>query len=108
VYPEGTTYVGDEVRAFSPGAFAAARGLPVDIVPVGFAYDADAGVEYFHTSFVEHLERVASRRRTRVVVCVGEPFPAEGKSTELAARAEEAVRTLVAQARAQHQAQTAP
>jgi 1-acyl-sn-glycerol-3-phosphate acyltransferase len=43
VYPEGTTYIGDDVRAFSPGAFAAARGLAVDIVPVGLAYDANAG-----------------------------------------------------------------
>ncbi|MBK6807309.1 MAG: 1-acyl-sn-glycerol-3-phosphate acyltransferase [Sandaracinaceae bacterium] len=102
VYPEGTTYIGDDVRAFSPGAFAAARGLPVDIVPVGLAYDANAGVEYFHTPFLEHLERVAARRRTRVVLCVGEPFPAEGKSADLAARAEREVQALVLHARALH------
>lgn len=105
VYPEGTTYIGDEVRPFSPGAFAAARGLPVDIVPVGLAYDANAGVEYFHTPFMEHLERVAARPRTRVVVCVGEPFPADGKSADLAARAEREVQALVLQARALHNQQ---
>ena len=105
VYPEGTTFIGDEVRPFSPGAFAAARGLPVDIVPVGLAYDANAGVEYFHTPFIEHLERIAARPRTRVVVCVGEPFPAEGKSAGLAARAEREVQALVLHARALHNQQ---
>lgn len=105
VYPEGTTFIGDEVRPFSPGAFAAARGLPVDIVPVGLAYDANAGVEYFHTPFIEHLERIAARPRTHVVVCVGEPFPAEGKSADLAARAEREVQALVLHARALHNQQ---
>lgn len=105
VYPEGTTYIGDEVRPFSPGAFAAARGLPVDIVPVGLAFDADAGVEYFHTPFIEHLERIAARPRTRVVVCVGEPFPADGRSADLAARAQREVQALVLQARALHNQQ---
>jgi 1-acyl-sn-glycerol-3-phosphate acyltransferase len=100
VYPEGTTYIGDEVRPFLPGAFAAARGLPVDIVPVGLAYDA--GVEYFHTPFIAHLEQVAVRPRTRVVLTAGEPFPADGKSADLALRAHDAVQALVHQARAQH------
>ncbi|MCA9536304.1 MAG: 1-acyl-sn-glycerol-3-phosphate acyltransferase [Myxococcales bacterium] len=102
VYPEGTTYIGDEVRPFLPGAFAAARGLPVDIVPVGLAYDA--GVEYFETPFVTHLEQVAARPRTHVVVRVGEPFPAEGKTTELALRAQRAVQALVDEARVSHRA----
>ena len=72
------------------------------MLPVGLAYDH--GVEYFHTSFMTHLEQVAARPRTRVVVEVGQPFPAEGKSAELAERAQQEVQALVTRARARHQA----
>ncbi len=102
VYPEGTTYVGDEVRPFLAGAFAAARGLDAQIVPVGLAYDH--GVEYFHTTFTEHLRRVAARPTTRVVMKVGEPFLANAKSGELAAEAQRRVQGLVDQARSTHSA----
>jgi 1-acyl-sn-glycerol-3-phosphate acyltransferase len=50
VFPEGTTLAGDEVRPFQQGAFAAARGLPVEIVPVGIAYPP--GSEFLDESSV--------------------------------------------------------
>jgi 1-acyl-sn-glycerol-3-phosphate acyltransferase len=70
VFPEGTTYEGDEVRPFFPGAIAAAKGLDVEVVPVGLAYPP--GAEFHEESFVAHLASTAGRAHTRVVVCVGE------------------------------------
>src|SRR4051794_22212446 len=42
VYPEGTTFSGDEVRPFRSGAFLAAERTGAEIVPVGIAYEGDA------------------------------------------------------------------
>lgn len=98
VFPEGTTFRGDEVRPFKPGAFAAARGLDVDVVPVGLAYPS--GVEYVGIDFVTHLRDVASRPRTDVALVVGTPFSAKSaKSSELAERAQSDVAELVVRAR---------
>jgi 1-acyl-sn-glycerol-3-phosphate acyltransferase len=69
VFPEGTTLAGDTVRAFQSGAFVAARGLPVEIVPVGIAYQP--GSEFLDESFLQHMTRVASRPVTRVACTVG-------------------------------------
>jgi lyso-ornithine lipid O-acyltransferase len=69
MFPEGTTFGGDQVRVFHPGVFGALRGLQVEIVPVGLAYEP--GIEWLDESFAEHLNRTAGRRRTRVVACVG-------------------------------------
>src|SRR6478609_5701447 len=41
VYPEGTTFAGDEVRPFRAGAFLAAQRAGAEIVPVGIAYGGD-------------------------------------------------------------------
>jgi lyso-ornithine lipid O-acyltransferase len=98
VFPEGATFVGDEVRPFLPGAFVAARGLGAEIVPVGLAYPE--GLEYVGVPFVEHVRAVASRPRTRVGVHVGAPFPADGKPAALAERAQMMVQSLVHSARA--------
>jgi 1-acyl-sn-glycerol-3-phosphate acyltransferase len=69
VFPEGTTLAGDEVRPFQQGAFAAARGLDVEIVPVGIAYPP--GSEFLDESFGQHMTRMARRPRTEVVCVVG-------------------------------------
>lgn len=99
VFPEGSTFRGDEVRTFRAGAFAAARGLDVDIVPVGLAYPP--GVEYVDMSFVEHVATVAGRRRTPVTVVFGEPLTNEGRKTaEVAATCQTRVQGLVGEARA--------
>ena len=102
VFPEGTTYRGDEVRPFLAGAFAAARGLDVEVVPVGLAYPP--GTEYVDTDFVSHVRGVAARPQTPVCVQIGAPFAMEGRAGEVAAEAREAVQALVEKARARLEA----
>lgn len=100
-FPEGTTLEGDEVRPFLGGAFAATRGLEVDIVPVGLAYDP--GVEWVgETSFAGHLSALAARDATGVVGVVGAPFESRGSAASLALRARAEVEALVREARARY------
>lgn len=98
IFPEGATFAGDEVQPFHAGAFIAARGLDVEIVPVGLAYPH--GVEYVDVSFVEHVEELARRPHTRVGIAFGEPFLAEGRPAALAEHAHGVVQSLVREARA--------
>ncbi len=98
IFPEGATFAGDDVQPFHAGAFIAARGLDVEVVPVGLAYPP--GVEYVGgITFVEHVEGLARRPRTRVGVAFGEPFPAEGRADALAERSHAVVQSLVREAR---------
>jgi lyso-ornithine lipid O-acyltransferase len=102
VFPEGTTLAGDEVRPFQQGAFAAARGLPVEIVPVGIAYPS--GSEFLNETFTEHMTRMARRPRTEVACVVGQPrmMPAARKTIAEQLRVD--VQDLVHQARQQLEA----
>lgn len=97
VFPEGTTHRGDDVREFQGGAFAAARGLPVEVVPVGIAYEP--GAEFVGETFMAHMTRVARRKRTRVACAFGRPRPLadDRKAEGRALRAE--VEALVGAAR---------
>jgi len=97
VFPEGTTFLGDEVRSFQPGAFLAARGLDVDIVPLGIA--VPRGLEYVGTSFGAHVSEIAARERTLVVAAVGEALKPERSVRELAETCRSRVQELVARAR---------
>lgn len=97
VFPEGGTFEGDEVRPFRAGAFSALRGLAVDIVPVGLAYDH--GSEFVDETFVEHVLRVARRPETRCVVHIGAPRPATGRAQEIALGLHTEVQRLVKRAR---------
>lgn len=97
VFPEGSTFGGDDVRPFKPGAFVAARQLDVQIVPVGLAYDP--GVEWVNEGFVAHVLRVAQRQETRCVVAIGAPQRQANSSSETSARLHAAVQALVVQAR---------
>jgi lyso-ornithine lipid O-acyltransferase len=97
VFPEGGTFEGDEVRPFKAGAFAALRGLDVEIVTVGLAYDP--GSEFTDPTFVQHVLRVASRKRTRCAVSVGTPRLAHGKPQQLASDLQLEVQALVREAR---------
>ena len=105
VYPEGRTCAGDQVRPFRAGAFMAARGLDVDVVPVGIA--TSRGIEFVRPSFIGHVADVARRPRTTVVARVGAPIRAAlatdaGRqgALALAAVAQAAVQKLVLEARA--------
>lgn len=97
VFPEGATFEGDEVRPFQAGAFTAARGLPIEVVPVGIAYPA--GCEFVNEGFAEHMMRVSMRPFTRVGIAVGEAYPLAGSRDEAALRAQQCVQDLVHQAR---------
>ncbi|HLT39961.1 MAG TPA: lysophospholipid acyltransferase family protein [Enhygromyxa sp.] len=97
VFPEGTTFAGDEVRPFNAGAFVAARKLDVEYVPVGIAYPA--GCEFTEASFVEHVAAVAERPRTPAVMAVGEPLRIDGRANQVAERLHGDVQRLVDRAR---------
>lgn len=73
VFPEGTTYVDDEVRPFKPGAFVAAERANVPVVPVGLVYP-DEAAGYGGETFVEHLARLAETPRTETHVEIGVPL----------------------------------
>ncbi len=99
VFPEGTTFSGDDVRPFNAGAFAACRGLDVELLPVGLAYPH--GYEYVEDSFLDHAKAVAARPRTPVVMVVGQPRPATGRTADLAESLRADVQRLVERARAE-------
>jgi 1-acyl-sn-glycerol-3-phosphate acyltransferase len=100
VYPEGTTFAGDEVRPFRAGAFLAAQRAGAEIVPVGIAYGGD-GASFLEESFPAHYRRVASSPRTRIGLVAGEPFRAESADVEaIQRRAHAEVQMLVHRARA--------
>jgi 1-acyl-sn-glycerol-3-phosphate acyltransferase len=98
VFPEGTTVAGDVVQAFQPGALSAARGLDVDLIPVGIAYEP--GVEFVAETFAQHLLRVSQRRRTRVALRVGPAIAGSLDREGLSATLRAAVQALVHEARA--------
>jgi lyso-ornithine lipid O-acyltransferase len=99
MYPEGTAFPGDEVREFKPGAFKAAQRAGAEIVPLGIAYN-DPAAYYIDESFMGHMKRVASLRRLRVAVEIGEPIPVDRDSpVELKDRVRDRVEELVTRAR---------
>jgi 1-acyl-sn-glycerol-3-phosphate acyltransferase len=102
VYPEGTTYKGDEVRAFRPGAFLAAQRTGAEIVPVGIAYADDDIVFFGDEPFPDHLKRVSSAPRLPVALEIGEPiFPGDHADVDaLKQLAHAKVQALVHTARA--------
>jgi 1-acyl-sn-glycerol-3-phosphate acyltransferase len=100
VYPEGTTFAGDEVRPFRAGAFLAAQRAGAEIVPVGIAYGG-SGASFLEESFPAHYRRVASSPKTRIGLVAGEPFRAESADVEvIQRRAHAEVQLLVHRARA--------
>lgn len=99
VFPEGTTYHGDEVRPFLAGAFVAAVAAPCEIVPVGVAY-AGPEAEYFQEPFGAHAGRIVRAPTTRVGLAVGAPMRVDGgRAKKYLDASHEAVRACVARAR---------
>ncbi len=98
IFPEGTTYEGDEVRPFKGGAFLAAKGVAdLDIVPIGLAYPP--GTEYVNESLGSHARRFLSRKRNPVWIAIGdpEPYPAQKDGADEVIRAR--VQAMVDEAR---------
>jgi 1-acyl-sn-glycerol-3-phosphate acyltransferase len=101
VYPEGTTFAGDEVHPFRPGAFLAAERSGAELVPVGIAYGGSSAA-FVDEPFATHMRRVAGAKQTRVGLVIGEAFtPAPGAEiAETTERARQDVQALVLEARA--------
>ena len=102
LFPEGTTFEGDDVHPFHAGAFVSALRTNAEIVPVGIAYERGSGAAFVAEPFLKHLERMAGAGPTRVVVRVGEPFAVEARAraAELCTRSHAEVQRLVGEARA--------
>jgi 1-acyl-sn-glycerol-3-phosphate acyltransferase len=102
IFPEGTTFDGDDVRPFHGGAFVAASRAGAEILPVGLAYPQSSGAAFVDETFTRHLARMAKSDATRMVIAVGKPFVAErgSKAAKLVDRARSDVSSLVARARA--------
>ncbi len=101
LFPEGTTFDGDEVRPFQVGAFLAAVHQDVDIIPVGLAYEKGSGAAFLNETFMKHLTRMAGSPGARVAMVVGESYPVPNKvrAQTLADEARKKVSALVKVAR---------
>jgi 1-acyl-sn-glycerol-3-phosphate acyltransferase len=71
VFPEGTTFLGDDVRPFHAGAFVAALHSGADVIPVGLSYKSGSGAQFFNESFPAHLSRMATADPSAVAMCIG-------------------------------------
>jgi len=81
LYPEGTTFAGDEVRPLKSGAFRAAKEAGAEIVPAGLAYrTTEAG--FGDESFGNHMRRVAGMPQIDVALEVGEAYRSDGLSVQ--------------------------
>lgn len=100
VFPEGTTYVDDEVRPFHAGSFLAAARAGAQVVPVGLAY-ANPESCYGDHDFSAHFQQLLVADRTVVSVAIGDPFETAGQTVHaIRDRAHAAVQQLVHHARA--------
>lgn len=104
LFPEGTTYVDDEVRPFKPGAFVAASRAGVPVVPVGLTYPLDSGAAFGGETFLEHLGHLAETAQTTVHVEIGAPLElgAHESVDDFKERCRGEVARLVKLARARH------
>lgn len=100
MFPEGTSYAGDEVHSFRNGAFNAARRTGAQIVPIGLAYGNEAAY-FVNMSFLEHAKRLATAKSMQVAVEFGEPIEMTGAATvDVIQLAHDRVQELVNRARA--------
>ena len=88
---------GEVAVTVTSGSAPASELTRPEIVPVGLAYDR--GVEFTDDTFVEHVLRVAARKRTRCTVSIGAPRSAQGKPQQLADQLQAEVQALVQDAR---------
>lgn len=99
MFPEGTSFPGDGVHEFKPGAFNAAHRSEAEIIPIGVAY-GDPDAYFFKEPFMTHMKRIGSRRRLRVIVEIGGPLESEEPSVEMKDHAHAKVAELAARAKA--------
>lgn len=101
LFPEGTTFEGDEVRPFHGGAFVSAIRAEAEIVPIGIAYPKASDAAFFNETFLSHLDRLSKSDPSRVALSIGTPFIVRKgtKARDVTDRAHAAVTDLVARAR---------
>ena len=99
MFPEGTSFPGDGVHEFKPGAFNAAHRSEAEIIPIGVAY-GHPDAYFFKEPFMTHMKRIGSRRRLRVIVEIGGPLESEEPSIEMKDHAHAKVAELAARAKA--------
>lgn len=101
IFPEGTTYSGDEVRPFRPGAAKVAERTGAEIVPVGVAYEGDHTQWLDEDGFPAHVRKVGGVARTRAAIVAGDPIVPAGRDAQaLQSEAHAALQSLVSRARA--------
>ena len=100
VFPEGTTFPGDDVREFQAGAFIAVARERGFVTPVGFAYETPEAI-YGDEPIADHMKRIARSPSIRVAAAIGAPFSTAGGGgvRHLAERARTEVQSLVSRAR---------
>lgn len=101
IFPEGTTFTGDEVQPFHGGAFISATRAGAEVLPIGIAYPADSDAAFVNETFMNHLGRMAkTSKRTKMALVVGDPIATKGRRAAVVAKeAHAAVSGLVARAR---------
>lgn len=98
LYPEGSTFVGDEVRRFRKGGLSAAIETGAEIIPVGIAYESADAEDRFET-FGTHLDQLVVLDPSRVHAKVGAPLPPADSPKALADSARAALQGHVDEAR---------
>ena len=101
LFPEGTTFDGDEIRPFHGGAFVSAVRGEAEVLPVAVAYPRASGAAFCNETFIQHLGRVARSGKTRMVVSIGTPFIVRktDRAADVTKRARAEVAELVVRAR---------
>ena len=98
MFPEGTTFDGDEVRPFRKGFLRASEGLDVEILPMGICYRA--GDAFVQKNFLHHLLAVAVKPCIPISVACGKPISRRHLNSEDTTAVQASVQELVYQARA--------
>jgi 1-acyl-sn-glycerol-3-phosphate acyltransferase len=99
VFPEGTTFGGDQVREFSAGAFVAIARERGEVLPVGIAYERPEAI-FGDEPVIDHMKRLVRTPSTRVAIAVGTPVEASKNVGEFASTMRDEVQALVTKARA--------
>ena len=73
IYPEGTTHIDPQVRAFRPGAFRVAARLGVPVVPLAIEYSRWSDAWIGKDTFLPHFYRTFGRKRIYLKMRFGEP-----------------------------------
>jgi len=98
MFPEGTTFDGDEVRPFRKGFLRASEGLEVDILPMGICYRP--GDAFVQKNFLHHLLAVAVKPVIPISVACGTPISRKHLNSEDTSAVRALVQKLIHQARA--------